>query len=121
MEKLGKTIYEFEESGLKFGFKFGIFATYITEKECGVGINDLLKRLADPSKMTEATLQYFYGGAVAYNRSKGIDKKIDYADVADYLEILDERTADILYESLGMPKNSNAPTTGQQKETESKE
>lgn len=108
---IGKTIYEYEG----FGFKFGMYASSITEKESGCSISSLIKKMGTEGEATTAILQYFYGGAVAYVAYKKLDIKVTYDIVADWLETLgDAESARIFNESLGVPKNSEAPKeTGQ--------
>ncbi len=108
---IGKTIYEYEG----FGFKFGMYASSVSEKVSGTNISGLIKRMAVEGESTTAILQYFYGGAVAYDKYKKIERTLELSDVADFLEQLgDEETVKIFNESLGVPKNSEAPKeTGQ--------
>lgn len=108
---IGKTIYEYEG----FGFKFGMYASSVTEKVSGTSISGLIKRMSIEGEATQAILQYFYGGAVAYEKHKKSGKEIDISDVADMLETIgDAESVRIFNESLGVPKNSEAPTqTGQ--------
>ena len=104
---IGKTIYEYEG----FGFKFGMYASSVSEKISGTSITGLIKRMSVEGEATTAILQYFYGGAVAYELSKKSGRVIELSDVADMLEkIGDEESARIFNESLGVPKNSEAPT-----------
>lgn len=108
---IGKTIYEYDG----FGFKFGMYASSVSEKISGTNITGLIKRMSVEGEGTTSILQYFYGGAVAYEAWKKSGKVIELSDVADMLEkIGDEESARIFNESLGVPKNSEAPTqTGQ--------
>lgn len=108
---IGKTIYEYEG----FGFKFGMYASSITEKVSKTNISGLIKRMSIEGEATEAILQYFYGAAVAYEKFKKTGREIELHEVADMLEqIGDAESVRIFNESLGVPKNSEAPTqTGQ--------
>ena len=105
---IGKTIYEYDG----FGFKFGMYASAIIQKESGTSISVLIKRMGIEGEATQAILQYFYGGAVAYFAHKKIEKKVTIDEVADWLEqIGDSESVRIFNESLGVPKNSEAPMT----------
>lgn len=108
---IGKSIYEYDG----FGFKFGMYASSVTEKISGTSISGLIKRMSEEGSSTEAILQYFYGAAVAYEKHKKSDRKLELSDVADFLETIgDTESARIFNESLGVPKNSEAPKeTGQ--------
>jgi len=108
---IGKTIYEYEG----FGFKFGMYASAVSEKLCGTNISGLLKKMGTEGESTEAILQYFYGAAVAYEKYKKTGRELDLSDVADMLEkIGDAESVRIFNDSLGVPKNSEAPMeTGQ--------
>lgn len=108
---IGKTIYEFDG----FGFKFGMYASAVTEKISGTDISGLIRRMGIEGEATNAILQYFYGGAVAYEKSKKTGRELDLSDIADMLETIgDTESARIFNESLGVPKNSEAPKeTGQ--------
>ena len=108
---IGKTVYEYEG----FGFKFGMYASSVSEKISGTNISGLIKRMGIEGQSTEAILQYFYGAAVAYEKYKKTGKELELSDVADMLEqIGDAESVRIFNESLGVPKNSEAPMeTGQ--------
>lgn len=103
-----KKLFEYENG---VGFKFGMYASSITEQESGVSITGLIKRMSAEGHATTAVLQYFYGAAVSYRKSiKGEIPTID--EVADWVESLGvEETDRIFRESLGLPKNSEAPQT----------
>jgi hypothetical protein len=104
-------IFEFEG----FGFKFGLYASAITQKEAGCSISELFKRMQSESDTTLALLHYFYGAAVSYNESKGIKDKLSLDSVGDLLEKIGlEKAMEVFNESLRLPKNSEAPKeTGQ--------
>lgn len=110
---IGKTIFEYPEKG--FGFKFGMYASSVTEKISGTSISGLIKRIATDGEGTTAILHYFYGAAVAFEKWKKTNKEVGLEDVADMIEELGEvETARIFNESFGVPKNSTAPQeTGQ--------
>ncbi len=100
----------FEFDGI--GFKFGLYASAITEKESGCSISKVIEGMGKGEILP--ILQYFYGAAVAYNKSKkGKDLSID--EVSDLIEKIGlDKAMQVLTESLQMPKNSEAPKeTGQ--------
>jgi hypothetical protein len=103
---LGKSVYEYEG----FGFKFGMYSSHITEEISGTNISGLIKRMGEEGKSTTALLHYFYGGAVAYKAHKKLDIEITLDLVADWVESLgDDEAARLFQESLGLPKNLKAP------------
>jgi len=112
---IGKTIYEYEG----FGFKFGMYASSITEKVSGTSITGLIKRMGTEGESTQAILHYFYGAAVAYEKWKKTGRELELSDVADMIETIgEEESVRVFNESLGVPKNSEAPTqTGQTSES----
>ena len=103
---IGKSVYEFDG----FGFKFGMYSLAITEKESGTNLSGLIKKMGIEGESTTAILQYFYGAAVSYEKWKKSGKEVSLSDVADMIEqIGDEESVRIFNESLGVPKNSEAP------------
>jgi hypothetical protein len=109
---LGKSVYEYEG----FGFKFGMYASSVTEEISGTNISGLIKRMGEEGKATTALLHYFYGAAVSYKLHKKLDIEVTLDVVADWIESLgDEEAVKLFNESLGMPKNLEAPKeeTGQ--------
>lgn len=101
-----KNIYEFDG----FGFKFGMYASAITQKVSGTNIGGLLKKMASEGESEMAILHYFYGGAVAYEEHKKTGREVTISDVADMLETIgDAEALKIFNESLGVPKNLKAP------------
>lgn len=111
---IGKTIYEFEG----FGFKFGMYALAVTEKLAGTNLSGLIKRMGTEGEVTTAILQYFYGAAVSYEKWKKTGRELELSDVADMIETIgDEESVRIFNESFAVPKNSEAPMeTGQKLE-----
>lgn len=101
-------IFEFDG----FGFKFGLYASALTEKEAGVSISKVIDGMGKGEILP--ILQYFYGAAVAYNESKGLGK-VSISDVSDLIEKIGlEKAMIVLTDSLQLPKNSEAPKeTGQ--------
>ncbi len=82
-----KGIFEFEVDGKKVGFKFGMYAAAITQKESGSSIIDLFKIMAQGNDGGVALLQYFYGGAVSYATNKKLTiPTID--EVGDWIEVI---------------------------------
>ena len=107
-----KSVYEYEG----FGFKFGMYASSVSEEISGTSISGLIKRMSEEGKGTTALLHYFYGAAVAYEESKKSGREVTLSDVADMIEQLgDEEATKLFSESLGLPKNLAAPKeeTGQ--------
>lgn len=108
-----KKLFEYKEG---IGFKFGMYASSITENISGVGISGLIKKMNSEGEATTAILHYFYGAAVSYCESKGLDKPT-IPQVADWVESIGVEESDKIFrESLGLPKNSEAPKmeTGQE-------
>jgi hypothetical protein len=98
---IGKGIFEFDVDGRKIGFKFGMYAAAITEKEAGCTITELFQRIHGfkplfdekgekvgqepiPGLSSISLLQYFYGGAVAYSRNE----QLTVDEVGDMLDII---------------------------------
>lgn len=99
-----RSIYEFDG----FGFHFGTYSAYITEKQCGTSVTGLIKRMGVEGGAMEAILQYFFGAAVAYEfmKKSGKDKTLTLGDVAQMIDTVGHlRCIEILNESLGLPKN----------------
>lgn len=95
----------FELDGV--GFKFGLYASAITEKEAGVSIGKVIEGIGRGEILP--ILHYFYGGAVAYNEAKG-KGKVSISEVSDQIEKIGlDKSLEILTQSLQMPKNSEAP------------
>jgi hypothetical protein len=82
-----KGIFEFEINGEKVGFKFGMYAAAITQKEAGMSIFELLKVIAKGQDGGVALQQYFYGGLVSYCTNKKLP--IPTLDqVGDVIEVI---------------------------------
>lgn len=101
----------FEFDGI--GFKFGLYASGITEKAAGVPIGEVISGMGRGEILP--ILYYFYGACVSYNKSKSIPE-LSIDQVSDLIEKIGlEKAMTILLESLQMPKNLQAPKeTGQQ-------
>lgn len=103
-----KGIFEFEIEGKKIGFKFGMYAAAITQKESGSSIIDLFKVMAQGNDGGVALLQYFYGGAVAYATNKKLPiPTID--EVGDWIELIGwDESLKVYSESIKtyIPKNA---------------
>jgi truncated hemoglobin YjbI len=101
-------VFEFDD----FGFKFGLYASAITEKEAGVPISKVIEGMGRGEILP--ILQYFYGAAVSYNEAKG-RPKVTISQVSDLIEKLGfDKAMGVFNDSLQMPKNSEAPKeTGQ--------
>ena len=121
-----KKIFDFGE----YGFLFNMYANSITQEIGGVtSIFEYLRQIVEKvgeddkgqpifketPKAKKIILHYFYGAAVAYFDHKGIKRNVTLSDVSDWLEELGEvKAMEIYAESLGTPKNSEAPKeTGQ--------
>jgi len=111
LNMLNKTIYEFDG----FGFKFGMYAGHIIEREFKTSVFGLVRRMNEDGQQTTALLQYFFAGAQAYEDFKKTGKNLTLDEVAEFLEVIGETKAvEIFNESLALPKNSEAPKeTGQ--------
>lgn len=98
-----------------FGFKFGMYATAVSQKSAGVSLADLFKQMTVDSDYQMALIHYFYGAAVSYNESKGIKEKPTLDKVGDLIEKIGlEEALRVFNESIQMPKNYEAPKeTGQ--------
>lgn len=103
-------IFEFEG----FGFKFGMYATAITQKEAGCSLSEIFKKMGNEADATLSLLHYFYGAAVSYNEFKGLSKP-SLSSVGDCIEKIGfDKAMEVFNQSLQMPKNSEAPKeTGQ--------
>lgn len=103
-----KNLFEYKDG---IGFKFGMYASSITENISGKSISGLIKSMSTEGEATTAILQYYYGAAVSYRESiKG--EKPTLAEVADWVEQIGVEESDKIFrESLGLPKNSEAPKT----------
>jgi len=101
-------VFEFDG----FGFKFGLYASAITEKESGVSISKVIEGMGKGEILS--ILHYFYGASVSWSDSKNLPKK-SISEVSDQIETMGlDKAIGILTESLQMPKNSEAPKeTGQ--------
>jgi len=96
-------IFEFDG----YGFKFGLYASALTEKEAGVPISKVIDGMGKGEILP--ILQYFYGASVAYSEYKKQPKK-DISEVSDLIEKMGlDKAINVLTESLQMPKNSEAP------------
>lgn len=116
---IGSGVFEVEIENEKIGFQFGMLASAYTEQIAGMDIFQVFKEIAT-GHGTLQILQYFYGGAVAYNGFHGIDKKVTIADVSTWIEKMGlEKSMEIYAKSIGahQPKNGLAPKeTGQSME-----
>lgn len=91
-----------------YGFKFGLYASALTEKESGHPISKVIEGMGRGEILP--ILQYFYGASVAYSEMKGKPKK-SMAEVSDLIEKMGlDKAINVLTESLQMPKNSEALT-----------
>ena len=113
---IGKGIFEIEVGEETIGFEFGMYASMETEEIADMTIFEVFKKIANGRQ--KPLLQYFYGGIVAYNHFRNIDKKITLGDVSRIIEKLGlEKSMDIYLKSIEsyIPKNGQAPkVTGQE-------
>lgn len=115
-----KTIFEFEVSGRKRGFKFGMYAIAIACEQNKCEMDELMNKLGwgdDPVKKSKVNLLAFlhllYGGAVHYSESAGQEIDFKPTDVSDWLgEIGFVKAMGMISEAFKVhdPKNSESPS-----------
>jgi hypothetical protein len=111
---IGSGVYEVEIDGEKVGFQFGMLASIETEEAAGMVIEDVFKKIAKGFQKYIAL--YFLGGAIAYNKLHGIEKKVDLPMVTTYIEGMGlQQALEIYAKSIAAPviKNGKAPAMGQ--------
>lgn len=109
---IGKGIYEFEFEGNKVGFKFGMYAAGITEREAKCTIVQLFENITTGNEPSLNLLYYFYGGAVAYNLNHKISQDINLDHVSDYISAIGYTEAMRIFSDSVKhyePKNEKAP------------
>jgi hypothetical protein len=117
MQGIGRGTFEREVNGKKYGFRFGNYASSITEEKTGQKITETLSSMikvndAGVLETTQHTLKalnlYFYGGAVWYAELN--NKPVPTpAHVAVWMEeIGDDEVVKIWQESLVIP-NAETP------------
>ncbi len=113
---IGKGVFEVEADGEKIGFEFGMWASSCTEEVSGLTIFEIFKKIGEGRQ--RPMIQYFYGGMMAYNEFRGIQKEIKLPDVAKMLEKIGaEKAVQIYLDSIKSytTKNGKAPKeTGQE-------
>lgn len=113
---IGSGVFELEIDGEKIGFEFGMLASMHTEEIADMTIFEVFQKIAKGRQ--KPFYQYFYGGLVAYNEFRGIEKKITIPEVTKIMEKIGaERCAEIYLKSIAsyIPKNGKAPeVTGQE-------
>lgn len=115
---VGKGIFEEKISSGTIGFKFGMYASAITEKEASANIFELFRRIHEKKEVVLGLLQYFYGGAVSYAVShKQEPPTID--QVGDWIEEIGfEKALSIYNQSIEyLSKNGQAPKQAGQAQT----
>lgn len=132
MNRIGSGIFEVDLKQGKVGFKFGMYASSVTQKVTGKKISEVFRMMFDYAKdekgeisggattaYTESGLiHYFYGGAVAYAERNSL--RIPTVDeVADWLEELGfEKAIEIYSKSLAGPNVKAPEVTNPGKATE---
>lgn len=113
---IGSGLYEVEIDGETIGLEFGMLASMHTEEIADMTIFEVFKKIATGRQ--KPLLCYFYGGLVAYNEFRGIEKTLTIADVSKVIEKLGlNKAMDIYLKSIEayIPKNGQAPkVTGQE-------
>jgi hypothetical protein len=106
---IGKGVFEFDVNGDKVGFKFGMYAAAITEKESGMSISSLFGKFTTDVSI-EVLLYYFFGAYVSYCKAHET-KPVNISVFSDYLEEIGlEKLINLYTESLGVySKNGQAP------------
>ncbi len=110
----GEFIIEVGEK--RYGFKFGMYASAITEKESGFGIFEVFKRIFNnPGETSLLVLNYMYGGAVAYAKAKKTDEP-SVVEVGEWMEEMGiERAMKVYTDSIAAYKDktlkNNPPPT----------
>lgn len=105
-------ISEIEVNGVKRGFKFGTYSMAITCKEEKCSVTELGNRLEKAEENLETILNFMYGAAVAYQKSKKLEVDFTPVDVADWLDVIGlEKSMLIIAEGLKQPKNDLPPVT----------
>lgn len=106
-------VSEIEVNGVSRGFKFGTYAMAITCKEEGCSVTELGEKLQDPSNNLLTLLNFLYGAAVSYCKSKGVNPDFTASEVSDWLdEIGIDKAMSIITEGMKQPKNDLPPVTG---------
>jgi len=112
---IGKGEFEIEVKGDKVGFKFGMYASAVTERESGLTISQFFAKFQGDVSI-EMLLYYFYGAHVAYCKSKGLQPQniVEFGDTLEEIGL--EKLLSLYTQSLGVySKNGQAPKeTGQE-------
>jgi hypothetical protein len=112
---IGSGVFEVEVEGEKIGFEFGMLASMHTEEIADMTIFEVFKKISTGRQ--KPYYQYFYGGLMAYNEFRGIEKKMTIPEVTRIMEKLGaEKCTEIYLKSINsfVAKNGKAPVvTGQ--------
>lgn len=112
---IGSGVFEVEVGEEKFCFEFGMLASMHTEEISDMTIFDVFKKIG--AGRQKPLIQYFYGGLMAYQELRDIDKKFTIAETTKIMEkIGTEKCVSIYLKSIEsyLPKNGQAPkATGQ--------
>jgi hypothetical protein len=114
---IGKGEFEVDVNGVMVGFKFGMYASGITEKESGLNIGEFFGKFQGQVSI-EMLLYYFYGGHVAYCKLKNLQPQniVVFGDTLEDIGL--EKLLSIYSESLGVySKNGQAPKESGQPST----
>ncbi len=106
-------ISEIQVGEVKRGFKFGTYSMAVTCKEEKCSVTELGKRLMNPEDNLETLLNFLYGAAVAYQKSKRLEVDFTPVDVSDWLDEMGlDKAMEIINEGLKQPKNDLPLETG---------
>ena len=112
---IGKGEFEFDVKGEKIGFKFGMYASSVTERESGLTISQFFAKFQGDVSI-EMLLYYFYGAHVAFCKYKGLEPQniVVFGDTLEDIGL--DKLISLYTQSLGVyTKNGQAPKeTGQE-------
>lgn len=107
-------ISEIEVSGIKRGFKFGTYAMGIACKEDNCDIVELTRRMEDPGNHILSVLNFLYGAAVAFCKSKKIEVDFTPVEVSEWFdEVGLGEGMRLLREGMHSPNEKAPETPGQ--------
>lgn len=110
---IGKGIFEIQVNGQQVGFKFGMYASGIAERENGCSIYEIFRKISEGKEVTNCLLHYFYGGYVSYCASHKTEA-CSLSDFSDLLEQIEPNELMRIYnESLESPKSKNETAPNQ--------
>lgn len=107
-------ISEIEIGGVKRGFKFGTYAMGVACKEEGCDMVELTRRMDDAGNNILSVLNFLYGAAVAFSKSKKQEVDFTASDVSDWFdEVGLGEGMKILREGMKSPNGKALETPGQ--------